>query len=304
MDSILLIFVCLLLGFFLQKVKDFPPHSYKTLNQFVIYVALPALTLYYVPKIKIDSQLLFPLGVAWLGFLFSALFFYTIGHKFGWSKKLIGCLILTAGLGNTSFIGFPIIEALYGEEGLKTAIMVDQPGTFVVLATLGIATAAFFSKGKATVQQMVSKIVFFPPFIAFIVACFLNLFQLHLPIELQTVFQKMGGTVIPIALISVGLQLKIERRSRHWQFLTLGLLFKLIITPAIFFLLYKIGLQKNEMVVDVSIMESGMAPMITGAILASTYGLKPKLSTMMIGVGIPISFITLAFWYFILNTFR
>jgi predicted permease len=40
---------------------------------------------------------------------------------------LIGCLILTAGLGNTSF-GFPIIEALYGEEGLKTAILVDQPG--------------------------------------------------------------------------------------------------------------------------------------------------------------------------------
>jgi predicted permease len=46
-----------------------------------------------------------------------------------------------------------------------------------------------------------------------------------------------------------------------------------------------------------------MAPMITGAILASSYGLKPKLSSMMVGVGIPLSFLTLLFWYFILNTF-
>jgi predicted permease len=46
-----------------------------------------------------------------------------------------------------------------------------------------------------------------------------------------------------------------------------------------------------------------MAPMITGCILAATYGLKPKLSGMMIGIGIPLSFITVAFWYWILTTF-
>jgi len=55
--------------------------------------------------------------------------------------------------------------------------------------------------------------------------------------------------------------------------------------------------------VNVSIMESAMAPMITGAILASNYGLKPKLSSMMVGIGIPLSFLTLTLWYFILNTF-
>jgi predicted permease len=44
-----------------------------------------------------------------------------------------------------------------------------------------------------------------------------------------------------------------------------------------------------------------MAPMITGCILASSYGLKPRLSSMMIGFGIPISFITLLFWYFVLQ---
>ena len=50
-------------------------------------------------------------------------------------------------------------------------------------------------------------------------------------------------------------------------------------------------------------MEAAMAPMITAVILASAYGLKPKLAGMMIGVGIPLSFATIAIWYYILNTF-
>lgn len=53
--------------------------------------------------------------------------------------------------------------------------------------------------------------------------------------------------------------------------------------------------------IDVSIMEAAMAPMITGTILATTYGLKPKLSSMMVGIGIPVSFLTLAFWYWFIG---
>ena len=59
--------------------------------------------------------------------------------------------------------------------------------------------------------------------------------------------------------------------------------------------------EKTGLLMDVSIMEAAMAPMITASILASTYGLKPKLSSMMIGFGIPLSFITLAFWFWILQ---
>jgi predicted permease len=44
-----------------------------------------------------------------------------------------------------------------------------------------------------------------------------------------------------------------------------------------------------------------MAPMITGSIVASQYGLKPKLSSMMVGIGIPLSFLTIGFWYWVLK---
>jgi predicted permease len=303
MDSIILLFLCLILGYGLQFVNSFPKNAHITLNQFVIYISLPALALFYIPKIQFNAQLLYPLGIAWLGFLFSFLFFYSIGKKLKWSNKLIGCLIITAGLGNTSFVGFPVIQALFGEEGLKTAIIVDQPGSFVVMTTLGVFTATFFSKGQANTSDIAKKILLFPPFIGFFVACVFSIFKLDFITDLQTVFQKLGSTVTPIALLSVGLQIKLDKHSQHWKFLRLGLFFKLILTPAIFFLLYKIVLNGKGLAVDVSIMEAAMAPMITGTILAATYGLKPKLSNMMVSVGIPLSFITLAFWYFILTTF-
>jgi hypothetical protein len=59
-----------------------------------------------------------------LDWISSLLLFLLLGKKYGWSKKLTGCLILT---GAREYIipGFPI--ALYGQEGMKTAILVDQP---------------------------------------------------------------------------------------------------------------------------------------------------------------------------------
>jgi malate permease and related proteins len=303
MDNIILIFICLFTGVAFQYVKAFPKNMHVSLNQFVIYVSLPALALYYIPKIEISTSLLYPLGIAWLGFGLSFVFFFCLGKYFGWSNKLIGCLVLTGGLGNTSFVGFPVIEALFGSKGLETAIIIDQPGSFVVMATFGIIVATLFSRETINTKTILTKILLFPPFIAFVIAIVVNVSNQDFPIELQTVFQRIGNTVTPIALIAVGLQLKIERNSKHWSFLSLGLLFKLMITPLFFYIFYKKVLGGTGIIIDVSIMEAAMAPMITGAILASNYGLKPKLSSMMVGIGIPLSFVTLAFWYWILITF-
>lgn len=301
MDSIILLFLCMVIGVALQYIKAFPANTYVALNQFVIHISLPALALFYIPKIAIGTDLLFPLGIAWVGFMLSFLFFNAMAKIFGWSRKLTGCLILLGGLGNTSFVGFPVIEALYGKQGLETAIIVDQPGSFMVMATLGILVAASYSKGKPDAKAISLKIISFPPFIAFFVAMAMNVLHFGFTENWQGVFQKLGSTVTPIALVAVGLQLKFDKRSRHLNFLALGLLFKLMVTPAFFYLLYKVILGRNGLPIDVSITEAAMAPMITASVLASSYGLKPKLSSMMIGVGIPLSFLTLAFWYWVLH---
>ncbi len=302
MDNIVLVFLCLLIGLVLQRAKEFPMLSYKVLNYYVIFVSLPALGLYFIPEIKITTQLLYPLGVAWLGFLGSYVFFNALGKWLGWPKRIIGCLVLTAGLGNTSFVGFPIVEALFGTEGLKTAIVVDQPGTFVVFSTVGVLVASKYSKAISNTSDLFKKIFTFPPFIFFMIAITMNLFQLHFSEMFQSVFQKIGNTVTPVSLVSVGMQLQFNKQSKHWGFLGIGLLYKLMITPLLFYILYVLVLKGSGLAVQVSLVEAAMAPMISGAILATTYGLKPKLSSMMVGFGIPISLITVFLWFLLFQT--
>lgn len=302
MINIALLFIFLVLGVILQKVKLLPANTYKWLNNVVIYFCLPSLALYYMPKIELDSNLLYPIGVTWIGFSVSYLFFSFLGKKYGWSKKLTGCLVMTAGFGNTSFVGFPIIQALYGEEGLKMAILVDQPGNFVVLSTLGIFAATAFSNGNANGFQIAKKILFFPPFIAFLLACVMNVSGFDFHEYIQFCLQKVGMLMTPLAMISVGLQLHFDRKSKHFKFLQLGLFYKLILTPALIYFLYVVVLNQHSEMIQVSVMEAAMAPMITSSIIAASYGLKPRLCSMMIGFGIPLSFITLVFWYFIAET--
>lgn len=259
------------------------------------------MALYYLPKIEISSGLLYPLGVAWIGFLLSAVLFISLGKIFHWSKSLTGCLILTGGLGNTSFVGIPVIEALFGQEGMKTLVLVDLPGTFMVLSTLGILSATSYSRGTAHLTEILSRILKFPPFIAFCIGMIFAVTQNSFPQLLDSVFEKLALTITPLALVSVGYQLKIERKSKHWKFLFLGLGYQLLIWPAIIYGLYRFIFHQSGLVFEVCVMEAAMAPMITASIVSSAHGLKPRLSSMMVGIGIPVSFLTLAFWYWILQ---
>ncbi len=300
MQSIILLFLCLLTGIAIQHVKAFPKNTHTVLNQYILWVALPAMALYYLPKIELSFDLLFPASVAWIAFGLAFLFFNFLGKQLGWSKKLIGCLILTSGLGNTSFVGIPIIEALYGKEGLKTLIIVDLPGTFIVLSTLGILVSNAYSKNTQSVS-FAKKLIGFPPFIAFLLGILLAITKLDFPTELSETFKTLASTISPVALISVGFQLKFNQKSKHYKHLALGLAFQLLIVPAVIFGLFYGVFGKTDLATQVCIIEAAMAPMITGAILASSYGLKPQLSNMMVGFGIPISFITIGLWYLLLQ---
>ncbi|RSK41631.1 AEC family transporter [Mangrovimonas spongiae] len=301
MANIILLFTCLFLGFFFKKSNLFPKETPVVLNKFVIYISLPAMALHYLPKIELSPKLLYPIGAAWIGFFIAFGLFASLGKWLGWSKKLTGCLILTSGLGNTSFIGIPVIEALYGKEGLETLVLVDLPGSFIMLSTLGIVVATTYSRGKTNLKQIGRQIISFPPFIAFIIGILLILLNQTLPETIDGVFEKLSYTISPLALVSVGYQINLEKRSKHWNFLILGLTYQLILWPLIILVLYKVILNQSGTAINVCIMEAGMAPMITASIVASAYGLKPKLSNMMVSIGIPISFITLAFWYWVLT---
>lgn len=301
MSSILLLFLCLFIGIIIQRIRSFPRNTSLVLNQYVLFIALPAMALYYLPKIELTWGLLLPASVAWIAFGLSYLLFSSLGKIYGWSKKLTGCLIITSGLGNTSFVGIPVVQALYGDEALKTLIIIDLPGTFVVLSTAGVMIATLYSKQKSNGDSMLKKMFSFPPLLAFFIGFSMTFFKIDFPEVFSDTLKQLAATLSPVALISVGFQLKFKAYSKHFRFLFLGLAFQLILFPAVILSLFYFVLGKTDLATKVSIIEAAMAPMITGTILASNYGLKPELSNMMVGFGIPVSFITLAGWYVLIE---
>lgn len=294
-------FLCLFLGIFLRKTKLFPENGHLALNSFVINISLTALALYYIPRIILNFQVIFPVLVPWLNITLAFLFFTFLGKRMKWSKTLIGALILCAGFGNTSFVGIPVIQSLYGENGLKTVMLVDQPGSFVALSTLGIIFANFYSGEKSSAVEILKKIIKFPPFLAFFAAFLINIFSISIPAEIDEVFLKLGATTVPLALVSVGSQLKLQKLDEESKPLFWGLFFKLLLFPAIIFVLYFIILKQKGEMIEIAFLESAMAPMITAAIIASAHKLEPKLCNLMIGFGIPLSFFTLILWYLLLK---
>jgi predicted permease len=52
---------------------------------------------------------------------------------------------------------------------------------------------------------------------------------------------------------------------------------------------------------QVTIFEAAMAPMIGASFVAMDHELDPPLLTLMVGVGIPLSFLTLPAWWWLLK---
>lgn len=300
MSNLILLFVCLIIGIVLKKSKIIPDNFHTSLNAFVINISLSAFSLYYISKIELNSSVIYPVLVVWIGIFAAILFFAGLGKIFGWKSSLIGALIMCAGFGNTSFVGIPLIQAMYGEEGLKTVMLVDQPG-FVALSTVGILVANFYSGSKDSLLKHLSKILKFPPFIAFVIALLLNIFSIEIPKDFDEVLMKLGATTVPLALVSVGSQMqwkKIERKEGFHLFI--GLLFKLVILPLLILVIYKYIFHQSGDVIDICILEAAMAPMITAAIIASAHDLEPKFCNLMVAVGIPLSILTVGIWHLLL----
>src|SRR5262245_19545074 len=106
--SWLLVFVpCLAGGLVLRATGLASVRTARLLNQLIVSVFLPALTLLQIHELRLEPALLvggFPLWIVMAGAL---VLFPVVGRLRGWTPRTIGCLILTAGLGNTLFVGLP-----------------------------------------------------------------------------------------------------------------------------------------------------------------------------------------------------
>ena len=298
MSSLLILVLCLAAGMALRWNGRLPESAPAAFNAYVINVALPALALVHLHRADLTFDLLASAAGAWLMLGTAALFFAFFARRAHLDPRTTGALILTGGLANTSFVGLPMIEAWIGRDGLPYGIVIDQLGSYLALSTFGLMVAARYSGQPLHWSEMARRIVTFPPLVALVIALVLR--PVTFPPVLDDALARLGATVAPIALLSVGCQLRLGALRTHLNAVALGLGYKLVLGPLVIalalMLLFQLDAPTTSLARTVIVFEAAMGPMIGAAVVANHFKLNSEITSLMVGLGVPLSLIAAPLW--------
>lgn len=290
MSALALLFACFSLGVLVARFAHPPQGLAQAINWWVIYIALPALVLELIPHLRFDPQLWFLVAAMWIVFLGAWAMAATVGAWLGWSRERIGAVALVAGLSNTAFTGYPLIEALHGKEGLALAVVTDQLGCSIVLATGGVFVAALYSGGKPQAGHVIRRVLLFPAFLALLAGLLAGALG-GWPDPLNDTFARVGATLTPLALFSIGLQFQLQLGRSQLGTVSLCLAWKLALAPFVVYLVgHATGIE--GLTLTIGVLQAAMAPMVSAAILAEQHRLEAEVANMTLGAGILLSLVT------------
>ena len=296
MENFLLIGICVLLGMLFRRIKAFPADTAQTLNMFALYVSLPAVILLKVPQMSLSGETLVVALIPWVMLLLSAGMVLAAARLWHWSRPVTGVLLLVVPLGNTSFMGVPMIQAFFGAAGIPYLIVYDQIGTMLIFASYGSLILALYGRDGATdLVSITRRALLFPPTIALLAGLALRAWPY--PVALTQVLEAIATTLTPLVMTAIGFQMTWRLRPTTLAPLGTGLAIKLLLAPLCALLLCRLlGLQ--GLAIDVAILEAGMPPMVTASALAVAAGMNAELAVALAGLGIIAAFATLPllFW--------
>lgn len=305
MENFALVLVYLLIGTLLRRVRGFPADTGPVLNQYVLYVALPALVLQKMPLLEFSSQLWIPAAMPWVLLAITAGAVLLAARLWQLDRQITGALLVVLPLGNTSFLGYPMVEAFYGDTGLPFAIIYDQAGSFLALVTYAAIVAAWFSPTagpRPSGTQILRRILLFPAFLAMLLG--LALKGSNYPAFMALLLDSLAATLVPVVMIAVGFQLRLKLDSGQTTPLVLALGFKLLLMPALalglLWLLQPQPLLTEPLLTQVVVLQAAMPPMITAGTVAIGAALAPRFVAALVGLGLLGSFVTLPLWYWLL----
>lgn len=293
----------LAIGFILQWVPRVPGRTASWLTRYVINVAVPAMVLLHVPGLSIDSTLWVPVVTPWAMLTSSIVLVLLVSRWLNWSREVTGALLIVVPLGNTSFLGFPIVESFYGDSGMAYAVLYDQFGSFIGLAVVATTLAAYFGKPlqeKQSLMGVALQVLRFPPFIALVISLLLLATKSEYPPSLEAIIRLVSITLVPVVMVAVGLQLQLRIPRQDVAPFVFSLGAKLVLMPALALLvLFALGV--DGLAVKVSVLEAAMPPMITAGAIAMAAGLRTHLVSAIIGYGVLFSVFTLPLWYLLIE---
>ena len=270
------IIVMILIGALSKRIGLLKEEDVETLNNIVINISLPCMI--FNALYTADVSLLPRLSILTVYMLITSLIVgvltYLLLKSFVWDKRKIWSMVIVVVLGNTGFLGYPITQGIFGNEGMIRAVFCDI-STSIIFVTLSFILILIFD---GEIRVALKKIITFLPLWSIVLGILLNIFSVPITSLGSTVVSYLAGATIPLIMISLGLSLNLEGLKNHFKEVGLASIIKLVIYPLIALgvlsLLNITGFEHT-----IGFIEATMSSAMIGLVLAISYKLDWELTS-------------------------
>lgn len=270
LESIVALFIMILVGVYARRKNIITEEMNKGLVNILIQIALPFMILSsflhtYDSSIKenVVKTIYYSLGAYILMAVVSYLLLWPIKN----GKKTI--LHFANVFVNTGYVGFPILNSMYGPEGVVYGSIFNM--FFVLfLWTYGI----ILFKGRLMISELkteLRKVLLNPSILAVCVGLLVMFFNVKLPGAITSASRGIGNLTGPLSMIIIGCilsKVKIKIYLRDWT-VYYGVMVKLIIIPMIICLAASLigtsSIAKNSVIIMTALPASAMTSIFADA---------------------------------------
>jgi predicted permease len=285
-------------GYLLQKGLAFDLTGF---TKILFYILIPCLI--FSRLYKTDLPLL-SLGRA---FLFAAAAIVVLGViAFGisgvrsYSQSMRSAFALSIMFCNSGNYGLPVIELVFDHNTVATSLQVlVLTAQNILTFTLGLFLVA---RGRSTFKESVGKTIRFPSLYAIIFALILRIFHIPLWRHLWVPMDMMAAALVPVALLTLGMQLARIRLTSGFLDVVLSSFCRLILGPAVALpLLHLFGYR--GFMAQALLVSSAMPTAVNTALLAIEMDNEPRFASQAVLFSTLLSTLTVSLTIFAAGRF-
>ena len=236
-ENIIVLGLAMLVGFAAVKTGYISEEVKNAMSKIVVKITLPILVMMSLTSLEMDSEkirnsiFVFVVSIITVGIL------YGIGMLFSWLFKMdrprsVIYECMTA-FGNVVFLGYPLLEALYGPEGLLYAAIYGFANDCFVW-TIGVYKLAAIKNKGAGIKDNLKNLIN-PATVAFAVSLIMMSLGLKFTGIPERVLSGIGGLTTYLSMLFIGGTLALVDFKHIYKHLSLLLIpaVKMLIVPVL-----------------------------------------------------------------------
>lgn len=217
-DSLMPVFLLIVLGKGLTRAPFFNGDLAASLNRLTYWVALPALLLDKVSNATFNSDEVFRISLLLiLATVGSVLVSYIVSFFLKLEHRAIGAFVQGSARANNAFVGLPVILYSMGSlsprvETLAT-IALAPAIVFYNILSVSVLLAHSDRRGQSvgTIAGLfIKQLLTNPLLISCAAGLLMNFFGLHFPVVVQRSLTALGNAALALALLSIGSSLSFK----------------------------------------------------------------------------------------------